>query len=237
MVLNVAAYRFVRLTDLPQLKARLFERARAEGLLGTILMAEEGINIFLAGGSDEVHSFMDWLSEDVRFAEMETKWSHSEVVPFSKLLIKIKREIIRMDHPQIKPEHGRAQTVSAATLKRWLEDGKDDQGRPVLTLDTRNDYEVECGRFKGAVDYRIQKFTQFPKRVDEHRDVLAGHTVVTYCTGGIRCEKAALYMRDIGIENVYQLDGGILRYLEDVGNDHYEGACFVFDDRRTIDHV
>jgi UPF0176 protein len=139
-----------------------------------------------------------------------------------------------MNHSAIQPQTGRAPAVAAATLKRWLDDGHDDQGRPVVTLDTRNAFEVDEGSFVGAVDWRIDKFSEFPAAANQHLDDLQGKTVVSFCTGGIRCEKAAIYLREQGLETVYQLEGGILKYFEEVGSAHYSGNCFVFDERRGV---
>ncbi len=233
--LNIAAYRFVTLTDLPALRARLHDAAAALGLKGTVLLAEEGINLFLAGDAGAVRRWLATLCEDPRFAGIEVKESHSDQPPFQRLKVKIKREIIRMDHPTLRPEAGRAPAVDAATLARWLDAGVDDSGRPVTLLDTRNAFEVDHGAFVGAIDWRLDKFTDFPQRLAEHADALKGVTVVSYCTGGIRCEKAALLMREQGLEHVYQLDGGILKYFETVGQAHFHGGCFVFDEREVLD--
>jgi UPF0176 protein len=148
--------------------------------------------------------------------------------------VRLKKEIITMKHPLIRPETGRAPSVAAATLKQWLDRGMDDAGRPVVMLDTRNDYEVGVGTFENAVDYDIGIFSEFPPLLARHRDDYAGKTVVSFCTGGIRCEKAAIHMKEIGIEHVYQLEGGILKYFEEVGGAHYRGDCFVFDERETL---
>ena len=150
------------------------------------------------------------------------------------MLVKIKREIIRMDHPAIQPAAGRAPGVDAATLKRWLDQGADDTGRPVALLDTRNAFEVDYGSFVGAIDWRIGKFTEFPAALQAHRDELAGKTIVSFCTGGIRCEKAAILMREAGVADVLQLEGGVLKYFEEVGGAHYQGDCFVFDGREAL---
>jgi UPF0176 protein len=150
------------------------------------------------------------------------------------MLVKVKREIIRMDCPTIQPAAGRAPAVAAATVKRWLDAGMDDNGRPVVTLDTRNDFEVDAGTFEGAIELRISKFTEFPHALQQHKAELEGKTVVSFCTGGIRCEKAAILMREAGLEHVFQLEGGILKYFEEVGGAHYRGDCFVFDERRTL---
>jgi UPF0176 protein len=234
-LLNVAAYRFVTLTDLPALRERLFDAAAALGLKGTVLLAEEGINLFLAGDAHALRGWLATLCDDPRFAGIEVKESHSDQPPFQRLKVKIKREIIRMDHPMLRPEAGRAPAVDAATLVRWLDVGHDDAGRAVTLLDTRNAFEVDHGGFEGAIDWRLEKFTDFPQRLAEQAEALKDVTIVSYCTGGIRCEKAALLMREQGFDNVYQLDGGILKYFESVGQAHYRGGCFVFDERDVLD--
>ncbi len=234
-VLNVSAYRFVPLDGLDELRQAIESAAASRGLLGTVLLAEEGINLFLAGDPKAVHDFVAWLRQDQRFADIEAKESPSDAVPFGKLRVKVKPEIIRMNHPAIRPQAQRAAAVSAATLDRWLAQGHDDDGHEVVTLDTRNAFEVDEGRFRGAIDWRIDKFSDFPAAALAHREELRGKTVVSYCTGGIRCEKAALYMADVGIERVVQLDGGILKYFEETGGTHFDGHCFVFDARRGVD--
>ncbi|WP_438859420.1 sulfurtransferase [Achromobacter spanius] len=234
-VVNIAAYKFVSLDSLPDLRAHLLTVAGDCALKGTILLAEEGINLFLAGSAEGIGAFLQALRAAPRFADLEVKFSHSDAVPFRKLLVKIKREIIRMDHPTIRPEAGRAPGVDAKTLARWLAQGADDAGRPVVMLDTRNAFEVDEGTFHNAIDWRIERFTQFPAAVQAHRAELEGKTVVSFCTGGIRCEKAAIYMNEAGIQNVYQLDGGILKYFEETGGPGYDGKCFVFDERHSLD--
>lgn len=233
-VLNVSAYVFTRIDDPAGLRPLLRERAAERGLRGTILLAEEGVNIFLAGAPDEARAFVDDLRDDARFARLRTTETWSDIVPFAKLLVKVKREIIRMDRPDVRPQDGRAPAVSPATLRRWLDAGADDDGREVVLVDTRNAFEVDYGTFAGAVDWRIERFTQFPDAARAHRDELAGKTVVSFCTGGIRCEKAAISLRDEGVD-AYQLDGGILGWFADQGGAHWDGECFVFDGRETLD--
>lgn len=234
-ILNIAAYKFVALDQLPDLQAAMREALATRAIKGTVLLAEEGINLFLAAHGPEIHDFLTWLRADPRFKDLGIKESWSAAQPFHKLLVKIKPEIIRMNHPTIRPSAGRAPAVDATTLKRWLDSGQDDAGRQVVTLETRNRYEIEAGTFQNAIDWRLDKFTEFPQAVQDHRDELAGKTVVSFCTGGIRCEKAAIYLREAGIANVYQLDGGILKYFEECGPAHFDGDCFVFDDRRSVD--
>ena len=233
--LNISSYKFVALPDATNLQATLLERALALQLKGTILLATEGINLFLAGSADTVRSFVDQLRTDARFADLAPKESWSDHQPFKKMLVKVKGEIIRMNHPAIQPQAGRAPAVTAATLQRWLAAGVDDDGRPVVMLDTRNDFEVDHGTFKGAIDWRITKFTEFPPALLAHKADLEDKTVVSFCTGGIRCEKAAILMREVGLEHVYQLEGGILKYFEETDGSNYTGSCFVFDERRTLD--
>ena len=232
-VLNISAYLFTRIDDTAELRPVLRERAVAAGLKGTVLLAEEGINLFLAGDADAVRGFVDELRRDERFAALTTKESWSREQPFGRMLVKVKREIIRMDHPTIRPEGNRAPSVAPATLRRWLDSGHDDDGREVVLLDTRNAFEVDFGSFDGALDWRIERFTQFPDAAAGAAADLEGKTVVSYCTGGIRCEKAAIYLREVGVD-AYQLDGGILGYFEQVGGDHWSGDCFVFDEREAL---
>jgi UPF0176 protein len=234
-VLNVSAYRFVPLPDAAGLREPLLRRAGELALKGTILLAGEGINLFLAGAPAAVRTFLQELRADPRLAGLEAKESWSEQVPFGRLLVKFKREIIRMNHPAIQPAAGRAPAVDAATLKRWLDQGHDDQGRPVVTLDTRNAFEVDHGSFDGAIDWRLGKFSDFPQALQEHLGELKDKTVVSFCTGGIRCEKAALVMREAGLRDVWQLEGGILKYFEETGGAHFHGKCFVFDEREALD--
>ncbi len=230
--LNISAYRFVPLPDAAQLCERLQALAETLGLKGTVLLAEEGLNLFLAGPAAAVHAWLDALRADPRFAGLEAKESWSDTQPFKRLKLKIKREIIRMDQPLLGRE--RAPAVDAPTLKRWLDQGHDDTGRPLKLLDTRNAFEVDAGGFDGAVDWRISKFTEFPAALAAHREELAGHTVVSYCTGGIRCEKAAWLLAEQLDTPAYQLEGGILKYFELAGGAHYRGDCFVFDEREQL---
>jgi UPF0176 protein len=232
-ILNIAAYRFVSIADLPALQSAIIQALKGGEIKGTVLLAEEGINLFLAGEPGPVHDFMTWLRGDSRFAGLAAKESWSDTQPFQKRLVKIKAEIIRMNHPAIQPASGRAPAVDASTLKRWLDQGHDDQGQAVVTLDTRNAFEADCGTFTGAIDWRIDRFTDFPEAFKTHRAELQGKTVVSFCTGGIRCEKAAILMREAGLTDVFQLDGGVLTYFEQVGQVHFQGGCFVFDERRA----
>lgn len=238
-ILNLSAYKFVSIEDGPAWRPLVTDRCNALGLKGTILLAPEGINLFIAGPISEVREFIDYIRTDAlfggRFADLQFKESLSAKQPFRRMLVKLKREIITMKKPAIKPELGRAPFVDAPTLKTWLDRGHDDAGRPVVMLDTRNAFEVDVGTFDNALDYRITKFSEFPEVIEKNRADMEGKTVVSFCTGGIRCEKAAIHMKEVGIEHVYQLEGGILKYFEEVGGAHYTGECFVFDYRTALD--
>lgn len=235
MIKNIAAYHFVTVNDPDALAARLRARAESGGLGGTILVAPEGINLFLAGETAAIDDFLDTLRDDARFAEMVVKASVSTDVPFSRLKVKVKPEIISFRQSDAAPEGGRAPTVSPTALARWIGQGADDNGRRLILLDTRNREEVEYGTFADAMVLPIDNFTELPEAVLARREALADATVVSFCTGGIRCEKAALWMHAQGMGNVLQLDGGILGYFGAVGGQSYEGACFVFDDRIALD--
>jgi UPF0176 protein len=233
-ILNISCYKFVALPDAAELRQACLEQALTRQLKGTILIAEEGINFFLAGSAQDVRSFVDWLREDPRLADLKPKESWSATQPFRKMLVKHKPEIIRMNHPSIQPAQGRAPSVTPMTAKRWLDQGHDDEGRPVVTLDTRNQFEIDHGTFENTLNWGLTKFTEFPDAALAHKEALQDKTVISFCTGGIRCEKAAIYLRNAGLAHVYQLEGGILKYFEEVGSAHYRGACFVFDEREAL---
>lgn len=231
---NIAAYKFITFNDTVEKRPQFRALCEELELKGTILLSPEGINLFLAGLRDQIDQFLAWLRADPRFADLQVKESYSDKQPFTRMLVKLKAEIITMKNPLIKPEEGRAPSVDPKTLKRWLDQGHDDNGKPVVMVDTRNAFEVDVGTFDNTIDYRIEKFSEFPDVIAQHKDELDGKTVVTFCTGGIRCEKAAIHMQNVGFGSVYQLDGGILKYFEDVGGDHYTGDCFVFDYRTAL---
>jgi UPF0176 protein len=234
-ILNISAYRFVSLDDLPALRARVLAQCESLALKGTVLLAPEGINLFLAAPREAIDVFLDWLRNDSRFAGLQVKESLSDDVPFKRMRVRLKKEIITLRQPTIRPEGGRAPAVDPATLKRWLDQGHDDDGHEVVLLDTRNAYETDIGMFPQAVDYRIASFTELPAALADDQARYEGKTVVSYCTGGIRCEKAVLHMQDIGMQRVFQLEGGILKYFEEVGGLHWHGDCFVFDERGAVD--
>ncbi len=229
-ILNIATYRFVAIADPAALKAEWLPKATAMGLKGTILVAPEGINMFLASAETTVRSFLAMVDDDARFADLDIKESWSDEVPFKRIKIKLKPEIVTFRQAGVDPVDAPAPFMAAIELKRRLDAGED-----IVLLDTRNDVEVEKGTFNNAVFWGNRNFTEFADAAREHIGELNDRTVVSFCTGGIRCEKAAPFLQSLGAKSVFQLQGGILRYFEEVGHDHYTGDCFVFDERRAVD--
>lgn len=235
MILNIAAYHFTPIEQPDELASDLRGWAEAGALRGTVLVAGEGVNLFLAGAEAAIHAFLDRLRGDARFAGIGVKFSRSRTQPFARLKVKVKPEIIAFRRDRASPLAGRAPTVSPAELARWIAQGHDDSGRRLVLLDTRNREEVGHGSFADALTLPIDNFTELPEALAPHRAALADATVVSFCTGGIRCEKAALWLQADGMANVLQLDGGILGYFEQVGGTGYVGRCFVFDERIALD--
>jgi len=231
-IVNISAYKFVTLTaeSLPDLRSDLKAEADVCELKGTILLCAEGINCFLAGTRDNIDRFKAFLKARPPFSDLPYKESFSDYQPFSRMLVRLKKEVISMGRSEIEPEKKKAPYISPEKFKRWYEEKKD-----MIVLDTRNDFEVALGTFDDAVDLDIETFREFPDTVTLMSDEVKNKPVVTFCTGGVRCEKAAQYMLDHGFKEVYQLDGGILNYLEKCGGDHYHGECFVFDKRVALD--
>lgn len=226
VVTNISAYRFAPLDGLKSLRERLIESCRAWGLKGTILLSTEGINLFVAGPATDIDRLLELLRSVPGLEELKPKVSESREQPFSRMLVKIKKEIIAFGVPGIDPARNPAPRLSPHELKEWL-----DEGRPVTLLDTRNNFEVTLGTFRHAVPIGIQHFREFPDAIGNLPESVKRHPIVTFCTGGIRCEKAAPFLLQNGFEQVYQLDGGILKYFEECGNEHFLGECFVFDKR------
>jgi UPF0176 protein len=227
---NISAYKFASLTDLKPLRERLLASCRSWGLKGTILLSTEGINLFVAGPREEIDLLIAELRAIPGLGELAPKFSESAHQPFTRMLVRIKKEIISFGVEGIDPAQRPSPKLPAQVLKQWL-----DEGRCLTLLDTRNDYEVKLGTFKGARTLGIDHFRQFPGAVESLPAEMKQQPVVMFCTGGIRCEKAGPFMQREGFENVFQLDGGILKYFEEVGGAHYDGECFVFDQRVGVD--
>ena len=202
------------------------------GVLGTVLVATEGLNVALVGTAAAIEKSQEIFSQDSRFAAIDFKLSLSSFSPFSKLKVKVRPEIITFGQTDIDPLAEPTRYIDPAELEQWLESGKEFQ-----LLDTRNNYETESGTFERATTLDIDNFRDLPQAVDkavENGTLDPQKPVVTFCTGGVRCEKAGPWMSKNGFREVYQIRGGILRYLESCGSGHWSGDCFVFDDRVEI---
>ncbi|MBI3558279.1 MAG: sulfurtransferase [Deltaproteobacteria bacterium] len=229
---NLAFYKFIDFdaAELPPLKKALLTECQRLGMRGTILLAPEGLNGVLAATSESAALFKEHLQGLPKVGSIAFKESESAEQPFTRMLVRLKKEIISMGRPEIKPSRFTGPRLTPTELKQWL-----DEKREIIVLDTRNDYEVRLGTFTGALDLDLKTFRQFPRAVRALPTELKDKTIVSFCTGGIRCEKASALLMNEGFTNVYQLDGGILKYFEQVGASHYDGECFVFDYRVAVD--
>ena len=227
---NIAAYKFASLGDLKALQSELRQMCLEAGMRGTILLSTEGINVFVSADRAAADRLLVRLKTIPGLADLTAKISESDHQPFNRMLVKIKKEIIAFGVSGIDPGRRPAPRLRPRQLKQWL-----DEGRAITLLDTRNTYEVKLGTFRGARTLELDHFRQFPAAVTALPGNLKHEPVVTFCTGGIRCEKAAALLESTGFTNVFQLDGGILHYFEECGGAHYEGDCFVFDKRVAVD--
>ncbi|TDQ50664.1 UPF0176 protein [Permianibacter aggregans] len=232
MFVVAALYKFVTLTDLPTWQSRIREVCEQNGVAGTLLLAEEGINGTVAGSREGIDALLAFLHSQPEFADLEHKESLDETNPFFRLKIKLKKEIVTLGVPGINPNKQVGQYVNP---EQWNELISADD---VVIVDTRNDYEVAIGSFEGAMDPKTQSFRQFPDWVKANLDPSKHKKVAMFCTGGIRCEKSTAFMLEQGFEEVYHLKGGILKYLETVPKQQskWQGDCFVFDNRVAVNH-
>jgi UPF0176 protein len=225
-IINIAGYKFIPLNQISVLRERLLNHCTVLGCKGTILLSAEGININLAGLPESIAAIKEFLRQDERFADLTYRESFSRQQPFNFMKVKIKKEIITLGVAEVKPTEQRAPGITPTQLKNWL-----DEQRDITLLDTRNGYEVRFGTFNNAMHCNLSDFGDFPEYV---ATLPKEKTVVMFCTGGIRCEKAALHLLNAGFPEVLQLEGGILNYFAEVGGEHYHGECFVFDQRIAV---
>lgn len=228
-IVNISCYKFASLDNLEERRSSIRRLATELNLKGTVLLSSEGINLFVAASRPSIDAFVEFLRSDPLLADLHPKESISDYQPFNRMLVKIKQEIIAFGVDAIEPGRKTSPKLPAAELKQWL-----DSGRRVHLLDVRNDYEYDLGTFENAIRMNLDHFRHFPEAVAQLPESLKNEPVVMFCTGGIRCEKAGPYMEQAGFQQVYQLDGGILKYFEEVGGDHYQGECFVFDQRVAV---
>ena len=226
---NISAYKFLNMPEFEELREPLKEFCDSHGIYGTILLSPEGINIFLSAPKEKIDIFVEHIKSDERFSDIWVKYSESEDCAFRKMNVRLKKEIISLGVPGVKPHEFTGKPIAPNEFKKWLDEGKE-----VTILDTRNDYEIRIGTFQTAMDLDIKTFRDFPRAVGEMAEDLKDKPVVMFCTGGIRCEKASTVMMDAGFSNVKQLKGGVLGYFEEVGGEHWNGDCFVFDRRVAL---
>jgi UPF0176 protein len=227
-----ALYRFVRLDAFEALRAPLAAFCCERGIKGTLLLAHEGINGTVAGSEAAIAQLVDHLESTEGLAGLEVKYSSASEMPFHRMKVRLKREIVTMGIEDLDPAKSAGTYVAPADWNALISDAN------TIVIDTRNSYEVSIGSFKGAVDPATASFREFPAWVEQHRAELDGRKVAMFCTGGIRCEKATAYVKSLGVEDVFHLKGGILKYLEEVpaGESLWQGECFVFDERVSVSH-
>jgi UPF0176 protein len=227
-----ALYRFCRLERFEELRAPLAAFCCEHGVKGTLLLASEGINGTVAGSEEAIADLIAYLEAIPEFVGLEIKFSSAAAMPFHRMKVRLKREIVTMGVDALDPEKSAGTYVAPADWNALIADPD------TLVIDTRNEYEVSLGTFQGAVDPGTASFREFPAWVEEHRAELDGKKVAMFCTGGIRCEKATAFVKSLGIEDVFHLKGGILKYLEEVPVEQslWQGECFVFDERVSVSH-
>ena len=227
-----ALYKFVRLENFTQLRQPLLETMESNGIKGTLLLAAEGINGTVAGFREGIDALLAWLDKQPGLDNIVHKESYDSEMPFYRTKVKLKKEIVTMGVEGIDPNRVVGSYVKP---KDWNELISDPE---VLLVDTRNDYEIQIGTFKNAINPKTETFREFPQYVKDHLDTGKHKKVAMFCTGGIRCEKSTAYLKEQGFDEVYHLEGGILKYLEEVPKEDtlWEGDCFVFDNRVAVNH-
>lgn len=228
-ITNIAGYRFVDLVDLDRLQSVFRSVCLDLGLKGTVLLASEGVNFYVAGPASSIDGFVQFLGKDERFAGIRLKRSFTDYQPFNRLNVRIKKEIISVGLDNIRPADITGPSIAPAAFKTML-----DSGEFVHVLDTRNEYEMRIGTFENAINLHLPSFRDFPAAVAELPSSMKDEPIVMFCTGGIRCEKASAIMIEAGFTNVKQLRDGVLGYFEQVGGAHWTGDCFVFDQRVAV---
>ena len=232
MLTICALYKFTRLDDFEKIQSSLKIFLDSLNIKGTLLLAREGVNGTIAGDNDCIMKSLDYLQKDERLSGLEYKLSYSEKPPFKRLKVKLKKEIVTLGVSDIDPTHSSGTYVKPADWNELINDPD------VVLIDTRNNYEFEIGSFKGSINPNTETFREFPAYTKNNLEKYRDKKIAMFCTGGIRCEKSTAYLKSEGFENVFHLQGGILKYLEEVKEDEslWEGECFVFDDRVAVKH-
>jgi len=232
MLTICALYKFTRLDDFEEIQGPLKLFLDSLNIRGTLLLAREGVNGTIAGDNDSIMKSLDYLQKDKRLVGLEYKFSYSEKPPFKRLKVKLKKEIVTLGVSDIDPTFSSGTYVKPADWNELINDPD------VVLIDTRNNYEFEIGSFKGSINPNTETFREFPAYTKNNLEKYRDKKIAMFCTGGIRCEKSTAYLKSKGFENVFHLQGGILKYLEEVKEDEslWEGECFVFDDRVAVKH-
>ena len=232
-IVVVTFYKFVHLADIVALRETLLDLCQSQGIYGTILLAEEGINSTIAGSREGIDAVLAALRVDTRFHDLIVKESYTHTMPFKKMKVRLKKEIVALKVDGVDPNEVVGTYVEPQDWNALIRDPD------VIVIDTRNDFETQVGTFRGAINPQTEAFHEFPNFVQDNLDPTQHKKVAMFCTGGIRCEKATSYMLQQGFEEVYHLNGGILRYLENVSPDDslWDGECFVFDERVAVNHA
>jgi UPF0176 protein len=223
-------YKFVPLDDFENMKVPLLAAMKENRILGTLILASEGVNGSFAGQHDDVMSLCKYLRQDPRLADLFFRERYADFMPFEKAKVKFRKEIVTLGVKDINPQNTTGRRVLPQEWNSLIQDPE------VVLVDTRNTYEVELGTFKNAIDPKTENFRDFPEFVEEHLKDKKDKKIAMFCTGGIRCEKSTAYLKQLGFKDVYQLEGGILNYMESIPKEEslWEGSCFVFDERIAI---
>lgn len=229
-VSNITGYKFIPITNTKSLQKLIIKYSTELNLKGTVLISKKGLNFSIAGETESIKSFTEFLCSDKRFSDIDIKTTYNDYQPFRKMLVRIKKEIISMGVDEIDPFISTGDKISPLELQKKLKNNED-----VVLLDTRNEYEVRLGTFEQAIDLNLDSFRDFPKKVDILKNELESKEIVMFCTGGVRCEKASALMLKNGFKNVKQIDGGVINYFKETGGAYWRGDCFVFDDRVALD--
>ena len=229
-VSNITGYKFIPITNTKSLQKLIIKYSTELNLKGTVLISKKGLNFSIAGETESIKSFTEFLCSDKRFSDIDIKTTYNDYQPFRKMLVRIKKEIISMGVDEIDPFISTGDKISPLELQEKLKNNED-----VVLLDTRNEYEVRLGTFEQAIDLNLDSFRDFPKKVDILKNELESKEIVMFCTGGVRCEKASALMLKNGFKNVKQIDGGVINYFKETGGAYWKGDCFVFDDRVALD--
>ena len=232
MLTICALYKFTRLDDFEEIQGPLKIFLESLNIRGTLLLAKEGVNGTISGDNDSIMKSLDYLQKDERLVGLEYKFSYSEKPPFKRLKVKLKKEIVTLGVSDIDPIFSSGTYVKPADWNELINDPD------VVLIDTRNNYEFEIGSFKGSINPNTETFREFPAYTKNNLEKYRDKKIAMFCTGGIRCEKSTAYLKSKGFENVFHLQGGILKYLEEIKEDDslWEGECFVFDDRVAVKH-